>query len=223
MKLKKLMVVASLAGISSVSMAGGFDGPFVQLGIGGSATSSKTSGDETLANINGTTNSGSFNGLVSAGWSQEIANSGFNLAADLFYVIGNQDAGQNNASYTGSAGFWERQSLNSKLKNTFGIAVEPGWNFTNDTLGYVKLAWVNSRINLSDSYSESNPSNNNSGSWQGTTNGFGYGLGAKHLFTQNIYGAIDLMGVSYSSCSVGQTGSVQPTQFIGFASIGYKF
>ncbi len=222
MKLKQLAIATALGVASTVTMAGGFDGPFVQMGVGGSATSSKASGDQTLASVNGTTNSGSFNGLVSAGWSQEIADSGFNLAGNLFYVIGNQNAGQKNASYTGTAGFWEQQSLNTKLKNTFGVSVEPGWNFSKTTLGYAKLAWVNSRINLNDNYTESNPSNNQSGAFNGTVNGFGYGLGAKHLFTENIYGAVDLMGVTYNSYSVGPA-SFKPTQFLGFASIGYKF
>lgn len=223
MNFKHPLIIAVLSAASSVALAGSFDGPFVQLGAGGSATSSKVSNDDTYASVNGTTNGSSFNGLVSAGWSQEIADSGFNLAANMFYVIGDQKAGQKNASYANSTGFWQRQSLDTKLQNTFGISVEPGWNFSSETLGYAKLAWVNTRMNFNSSYADSYSTNNANETHQATVNGFGYGLGAKHLFTKNIYGAVDLMGVSYKSYTTPAGASIRPTQFMGFASIGYKF
>ena len=213
MKMKKIAIAAALGAASTLAMAGGFDGPFVQLGIGGSSTSTKVTGADT-GSVNGTKSSGSFNGIVAGGYSQSIGSAGFNMAANIFYVIGNQNSGNGGNSSDGV-------TTTQKQKNTFGISVEPGWNFTDSTLGYVKLAWVNSQTNTSFNSSDSN------GSAKSNVNGFGYGLGVKQLLTKNIFVGVDLMGVSYGSASNAfdsNSGvSAKPSQFLGFASVGYKF
>lgn len=162
MKLKKIAIAAAISAASTFAMAGGFDGPFVQLGVGGSSTWSKVSGapiSDTGANPNGTINSGSVNGLVSAGYSQDMgvlneSLKGFNLAANIFYIIGNQNSGNKSASGTAEDGYANNLSTNGKLTNTFGISVEPGWNFTENTLGYLKFAWLNSRMKSGVDYSD---------------------------------------------------------------------
>lgn len=232
MKFQKLAIAAALGAASTLAMAGGFDGPFVQLGIGGSSTSTKVTGDQsTGSNINGTVTQGSFNGLVAAGYSQDFGAfnpslKGFNLAANLFYVIGEQKAGNPNRSNTNGSDFNSSLNVNFKGNNTFGISVEPGWNFTDSTLGYVKLAWVNTRYKASYAYNENNngdTSGSNSGSLSKNLNGFGYGLGVKQMITKNIYAGVDLMGVTYNSYKPDNEITFKPTQFMGFASVGYKF
>lgn len=249
MKFQKLAIAAALGAASTLAMAGGFDGPFVQLGVGGSSTWTKISNApelQTGANINGTTSSGSFNGIVLAGYSKDLGAfepsiKGLNLAANIFYVIGNQNAGSASSS-SSIGGFSQTLGVNSlKLKNTFGISVEPGWNFTENALGYLKFAWLNSRASGQASYSDSFRGGDSTsftfdGSSSTTINGFGYGIGGKYLITKNIYAGIDLMGVTYSSASPTYTApaaycdsdcstspSLKNTQFMGFASIGYKF
>jgi len=237
MKFQKLAIAAALGAASTLAVAGGFDGPFVQLGIGGSATQNKVSDATTNdgGNLNGTQSGGSFNGLVAAGYSQDFGAfndslKGFNLAANLFYVIGNQKAGSNSSSWnsTTDAGVVGSLNGNYKLQNTWGISIEPGWNFTDSTLGYVKLAWVNSQaksnITYSDTAGGSDWINGNK-----NINGFGYGLGVKHLVTKNIFVGVDLMGVTYgnsfnNSDSKGDSFAKNKfSQFMGFASVGYKF
>lgn len=245
MKMKKIAIAAAIGAASSFAMAGGFDGPFVQLGIGGSSTWTKVSGapvSDTGADPNVTMSGGSFNGIVAGGYSQDLgiidpSIKGLNLAANIFYVIGNQSSGSKSASGTDAGGYSNNFSLNGKLKNTFGISVEPGWNFTDNALGYVKLAWLNSRaqstINFSDNDGNAFGIDGPSSS---TVNGFGYGIGAKYLITKNIFAGVDLMGVTYSGISPTYTvpsaycnsdcstsPNIKNTQFMGFASIGYKF
>lgn len=229
MKFKKLAIAAALGAASTMAMAGGFDGPFVQLGIGGSST--KTDLTNFTASSTGagvsSVSSGSFNGLVAAGYSQDMGSlnsslKGFNMAANLFYVIGNQNSGSGSGTATKGN---ETQTLGGdlKLKNTFGISVEPGWNFTEQTLGYVKLAWLNTRLTGNYNYSDNSP-DSFSGSSTKVANGFGYGLGLKQLITKEIYVGVDLMGVTYGKVSLGEDGaSAKPNQFMGFASVGYKF
>lgn len=249
MTFKKLIPAAIMAIAATAANAGGFDGPFVQLGIGGSSTWSKISNSPELytgANINGTTSSGSFNGVVLGGYSQDLgiidpSIKGLNLAANIFYVIGNQNTG-NPSSTSSLDGSSQTLGISgAKLKNTFGISVEPGWNFTENALGYLKFAWLNSRMSSTANYSDTwNDGSSTSFAFNGpsstTINGFGYGLGAKYLITKNIFAGVDLMGVTYSGVSPTYTApsaycdsdcstspSIKNTQFMGFASIGYKF
>lgn len=222
----KKTLVAALALAASTAFAGGFDGPFVQLGIGGSATGTKVSGTGIgTASVDGTNTQGNVNGLVSGGYSKSFE--GFNLAANLFYVIGNQNAGNKTSNGVNSDGESNTETYNSKLKNTWGISVEPGWNFTDSTLGYVKLAWVMSQANTNFNYTNNVGGFNANPSTSKTINGFGYGLGLKQMITKNVFAGVDLMGVSYQSYSLSDPDlgsfSNRPMQFMGFASIGYKF
>ena len=242
MKFQKLAIAAALGAASTMAIAGGFDVPFVQLGIGGSATYNKISDAQTEegGSLNGTQSGGSFNGLVAAGYSQDFGafNSslkGFNLAANIFYVIGNQKAGSNSTNWAGTDdnGTAMNKSLNGnyKLQNTWGISVEPGWNFTESTLGYVKLAWVNSQAKSNVDYTDSNSVGVvDTVNGSKNINGFGYGLGVKHLVTKNIYVGVDLMGVTYGNSFTNSVASDNSSfvknkfsQFMGFASVGYKF
>lgn len=209
MKLKKIAIAAAIGAASTFAMAGGFDGPFVQLGIGGSSTKTNLSNFQSSATGAGVSSvsGGSFNGLVAGGYSQDMGafNSdikGLNLAANIFYVIGNQNSGSGMGSATrASDGFSQSLGGNFKGKSTFGISVEPGWNFTEQTLGYVKLAWVNTRLNGNWNYSDNDPSSD-SGSVTKIANGFGYGLGVKQLITKEIYVGVDLMGVTYGNVNM---------------------
>lgn len=238
--MKNTIAAIALAGLSTAVCAGGFDGFNVDLGIGGAGTSTKVSGSDQFdvaggPTFNGTTNSGSFNGMATLGYSQEIADSGFNLAANLFYVIGNQKSGalNNGGNFTDTNGdslTLNQNVQNVSMKNTWGISVEPGWNFGKTTLGYAKLAWVNSNLNSTATvYGYNNTTSqtadvNGSQSFNKNVNGFGYGIGAKQLITDNLYLKAEVMGVSYGSASFGDGAySNKPTQVMGFASIGYKF
>ncbi len=170
---------------------------------------------------------GSANGLVSLGYSKELLQDiGLNLAANVYYVIGNQNAGSGGNGTVFNDGFrdvYEGFTSSRTLKNTYGISVEPGLNFRKDTLGYLKLAWVNSQQNMTATYTLG--SDRSSFNQTRNVNGFGYGIGLKQMITNDIYLAVDVMGVSYNSASYGGNGTIksQPSQVMGFGSIGYRF
>lgn len=237
--MKKTLVAISMAGLATTCFGAAFDGPFVQLGIGGVGTQNKVSyqGDTATVldfvgvNTNQTTNGGSFVGRIDAGWSQAIDK--FNLAGGLFYVIGNQDAGSNSFSRTFTSGANSATLAGSqsfKLENSWGINVEPGYYITEKTLGYLKFSWFNSSVNASSNVSASYNINGQSGSigagttTNNTVNGAGFGLGAKQMFTDNVYGYVEYQYVQYGSTTDNTAGaSYKPNQNYGMVGLGYKF
>lgn len=230
-----------------------FDGLSVQLGIGGiqSQVNATNTQDTSLIpnpNINNTTTGSSFNGIASIGYSQSLDSlfKGFNLGANVFYVIGNQSSGNVSNTTNGVSPFdssysaTETLSGSYKLKNTWGISVEPGYYFSKGFLGYLKFAYVSSTANASvscyasDSACLTGPDTyaaSNSQSVTKTINGIGYGFGGKYQLTQNVYTALDFLYVDYSKVSqnISWTGenisnaSFKPQQYMGFLSVGYKF
>lgn len=222
----KIIVLLASTIFSASAMAGGFDGPFVQVGIGGSSTGTKVSNTAVgTASVDGTQTQTSFNGLLAVGYSKSFGE--FNIAGNVFYVAGNQNAGNKTSNGVNSDGESNTETYNSKLKNTFGISIEPGWNFSNSTLGYLKLAWVMSQANTNFTYTNNVGGFTTSPSASKNINGFGYGLGLKQMITKNAYAGIDLMAVNYQSYSVTDSvlGSFnnKPTQYMGFVTVGYKF
>lgn len=253
MKIKLLVAAAAIVMSGTVMAQSAFDGFNFQLGIGGvqSQVSASNTQDTSLIpnpNINNITTGTSFNGMASIGYSQSFDSlfKGFNLAGNVFYVIGNQSAGNvsntSNGVYTLDPSLSATQNLSGsyKLKNTWGISVEPGYYVSKNLLGYLKFAYVSSTANASFScYASDNacltgPNTyraNSSYSTNKTINGVGYGFGGKYQITQNIYGALDFLYVDYSKISqdISWTGynvsnsSFKPQQYMGFLSIGYKF
>ena len=237
--MKKILITGLLTAATSGAMAASFDGPFVQLGIGGVATENKTSYQEGTADVlnwlgyssNQNSNGGSFVGRVDAGWSQAVDK--FNLAGSIFYVIGNQDAGSNSFTNTvtnGSNSATISGSQSFTLKNSWGLNLEPGYYVTDKTLGYLKFSWYNAELSTNPSMSLSYNIDGSSGSASlsqnvaKTVNGVGYGLGAKQLFTDNLYGYVEYQYVQYSSVNDGYTAAnYKPNQNYGMVGIGYKF
>lgn len=80
---------------------------------------------------------------------------------------------------------------------------------------------TSSALSGGSSYSESNVY---SSSWDynKNMNGFGYGLGGKYVLAENIYGTVDLMGVSYRSTSYENSSggdNVSNSQFLGLSAL----
>lgn len=246
--MKKLIVGIGIVTFSSLlSAQQAFDGFNFQIGIGGTQSQINASGTEDTSltpnpNFNGSSSANRFNGITSIGYSQSFDNlfKGFNLAANVFYVIGNQSAG-GSSNTVNDSGIIQTLSGSYKLKNTWGISVEPGYYFNKDLLGYLKFAYVSSSASVnatcytSDSlcYGSSGlfDSANSSATVNKTINGIGYGAGGKYLITKDVYAALDFLYVDYSKVnqSFSWTGfnmsnaSFKPQQFMGFVSVGYKF
>jgi len=223
MSVKKTAIsMALLFGASASSFAAGFNGPFVQLGFGAADTETKVSGLQNIDShvaADGASSEDVFRGMLAVGYSQSYDS--FNLAANVFLILANQPGGSrySSASYQSAA---HGISVHNEESGTYGLSIEPGFNITDKTLGYLKFAWVSSQhdgqivASVDDSSSAS--------FYSARINGFGYGLGVKQLVGKNVYLAFDLMGVDYENrCGAGSGVCFRPRQVLGFISLGYTF
>ena len=207
--MKKLLIAASLVVASSGALAAGaFDGPYVQLGAGISNTSNdydiSASG---FSILNPKLANNAFMGQVLAGYSKGIGNK-FNMAGNIYYDLGNDDAGS--TSIVNS-----NVTLKTKLKNVWGVTFEPGYYFTDTTLGYVKIGYQ-----------------------RGNIGALTLGVGMKQLITSNIYLGLEISNTQYGSENLrgtyndGSGSQPIPSEIVsksdiekttGIVTIGYKF
>lgn len=208
-----LTATTLMAGTSQPARAGSFDGPFAQLGIGmGSpgSTSTNYNGTFYIEQLKG--NQSGILGNVAVGYSYELPHS-FNIAANAFFNFGYSNAG----FYQYVDSDWQIQN---KVKNIGGISIEPGYNITEKSLGFLKLGWAMARTN---SYvtNQMVP-----GSYSGTAHGFLYGLGLKQLITDHVYVGIEVYQVAFSATSdtIGtDTVTMKPSFTFAGVNVGYKF
>ncbi len=265
--MKQILLAIGLTIIPSICLAVtpdyAFDGINFQIGVGGAQTQNTASGteDTTLTphpHINGMNSGTNFNGIVSLGYSSSLDRAfegffneeffkGFNLAANVFYIGGNQVAGNANNLTTSKSGLTvETLTGTYKLQNTWGVSLEPGYYFSPGVLGYFKLAYVGSTLSAgftchaTDNQCRSpygQVGNTSSFNRSNNIEGIGLGVGAKFAITEHIYGGIDFLHVNYGSpftksmqdiqwaTTLGRVASAhfQQAQTMGFASVGYRF
>ncbi|QDD12064.1 outer membrane protein [Candidatus Methylopumilus rimovensis] len=188
------------------SSPGRFNGVNAQFGLGFAAKSSRNDYLEEFGRVD-LSDKGVLSNL-SLGYSHNL-NGRFNIAGNIFYAFGNNDAGQ-----------WESEYYRWKIKDIWGVSLEPGYYFNDNGLGYLKLGYANT------SSEDIEPSNNAD---YGNTGGFLYGAGFKQFLTDNIYVGIETFQINFSKSKtvVSQDGSNttnnKPAVTYGGLMIGYKF
>ena len=230
------MLIGVGATLSSQAMSEGFAGPYVDAGIGSRSTQLESTGTFS-ANLGpaGTQtgfssgNGGgqaSFFGSIAAGWSWNPSGP-FVLGLGAFVDIGSSTVVVSSFSdVTVSTGgtFVFAGTSQAKQTNRYGISVEPGYEFTPRTVGYLKLSWNWSKYEFTDS-DPTEPL----ASFSATFNGFGYGAGLKHMFTDNAYVFIEVQRVMYNSKSsttatatMTATDTVQPGNTLALIGVGWQ-
>jgi opacity protein-like surface antigen len=144
-----------------------------------------------------------------------------NLAGSVFYTIGGQKAGEYR---TYNSNPWN-QSLEFKLKNTWGISIEPGYNLNGSALVYAKLGYVETKGDASASGSNFN------GSAEETLRGYSYGAGVKYKLSPNLFAVAEIQQSNFkekpfNSSNAGESSvsiSFKPNSLTGVVGIGYKF
>lgn len=245
--MKKIILAALLvASATNVSADGAFDGPYVQLGVGMVNNTAKADLGLAANSIGGLplndvslissdlSNDGAM-GQILVGYSRNVSGK-FNIAANAFYNFGTDKSGT--LSFVGGA-----VSLDAKLKNVWGISIEPGYYFSDNTLGYVKLGYQQGDVKLQGNLDLSLiPALSSDFTGYANTKSKGsaflYGFGIKHLLTPNVYIGADFTRADYSNEKLSGTyGSgdfeatipsalsinSKATQTSGLVTLGYKF
>lgn len=224
--MKKLIMASALSAAfvspAVFAQATGFTGVYGQLGIGMNSGGTKSSAVDSASGteiFGGDLGQQNVAGNVALGYNYTFSN-GFNLGANVFYNISGDSAG----SLNGLDEFGQFQ-LNNKLKNIWGISVEPGYSFSNDSLGYLKLGWAQGQ----NSWTFNDESNSDEFSL-GTANGFLYGIGYKHSINKNVYVGVEVYQIAFSSQSRTITGDGEsftlkstPNYTYGGLVIGARF
>jgi hypothetical protein len=199
-----LTLASTLACSSAAFAAGSFDGFYVGAGLGLRGPSSKLTEPSTGTEIDGVGRNDIFGALL-AGYSFS-PNGTFNIAGNVWYDLGDATTHVDSTALGASVDY--------RLKNTFGLSVEPGWYLATNTLGYLKLSYARTEGEFSGSVlSESKH-----------FDGFGYGVGLKHLLNANLFVYVEAQQRIYNSETFNINGvDVKPKETQGIVGVGWKF
>ena len=101
-----------------------------------------------------------------------------------------------------------------KRKHGYSVYFEPGWRFSDRTLGYFKIGYQGATLH------EDLPG----GSVENSLDGVDYGLGLRTLLDKHTYLQAEVRQVLYNSASfAGQSGSFKTSGTLGLVGIGYQF
>lgn len=194
---KKLLVASllSIAATGAFAQAKSFEG--FSVGINGSIVGNTTE-------------------LTASGVPLNVGDSNFIPAGEVGYthaftdkftlgISGTYDFIESNAGKITS-------TLQLKGKNHYSINLKPGYAVSKETLVYALVGYNSFDGSIT----------NTSGST--TFAGIGYGIGAQVMFTNNIYGKVEIQQVQYDSKGTfGGALNVKPVSNIGTIGVGYKF
>jgi len=226
--MKKLIIAsvlsAALVPTAAFAQANNFDGFGLQLSTGYQSNKLKfddLSGDGTPLSQLGfslpTISSGGMPLNLGASYTAALSDR-FTLGALVEYNPLSMKIGSSNSVVPATSTAF---SYTGKLENQVSISLVPGYSFNDTTMGYARVGWINAtaKATLSDG-----------GSFSSNVNGLILGLGAKHLFTKNIYGFAEATYATYGSADA--TANTQatalkvdmtPTSYSFLVGIGYKF
>lgn len=155
----------------------------------------------------------SFVGQLGGGYSFAL-DGGFRIGLGAFIDLGDGKAGGATATLAGL-------SATYALKETrhYGISVEPGFAFTKDTVGYVKLMynWAKAEATLSGA---------TTGFGSSSFSAFGYGLGVKSVVSNNVYVFGEWQQTQYNTATFASgaaTVGYKPNETLGLVGIGMNF
>ncbi len=188
------------------AFAGAFEGFNVQLGSGFSDLQSKLSiGSNTSINAG----QSSVYGVMAAGYTYDIAETKYNIGANLFYlftsksIVGMEQSGS---------------STSVDVKNTWGFSIEPGYYVAADCLVYGKIGYART----SSVYA----TNGGTITDFGSSGGVVYGFGTKHFVTDNVFVGLESYRISFldkkgSGAYTGFSNKLTYTQ--AGINVGYRF
>jgi hypothetical protein len=146
----------------------------------------------------------------------------FTLGALVEYNPLSMNTGTGSLTFDGIASANPDDSIKGKLQNQVSISLVPGYAFTDSTMGYARVGWINATAKASPV--------DGSASFSKNTNGAIFGLGAKHMFTKNIYGFAEATYATYGGSNSSVTNEdgtfglkLTPTSYSFLVGVGIRF
>ena len=196
-----------------------FEGYSLGINLQNRSTTAKVTGDVSKG---GTTYRASLDGIGQLDLIGDIAfDYGFKINNDIVILLG-MNYEINDAQILDFSGALNRGgskasvdgSINVDEKNHFSIYAAPGYEISENVLGFMKVAYHQFKIETSNSF--------NFTDGDATVHGYGVGFGMRSQVTNNLFGEISVQRVMYSDDSVTSrnlgTGST-----IGLAGLYYNF
>ena len=217
--MKKLIIASALSAAfvspAVFAQATGFTGFYGQVGLGmnSAGTNANLAGEnESVSPKLGEQNVA---GNIALGYNFGLPN-GFNIGANVFYNIAGDAAGS--ITLTDSDGPF---TANNRLKNIWGISIEPGYSFSDNSLGFLKLGWA-----MADNSWRLNDDGESNTVSFGNSNGFLYGVGFKHAINKNVYVGVEVYQIAFGSKTKTFDGAAlksTPTYTYGGIVLGARF
>ena len=178
---------------------GAFDGVNVSLGLGAASLNSEYA-DNGPSYFQASDKG--ISGNVAIGYSYAFKNR-FNLATNLFHQFGPERAG-NIDEWCCGYGF--------KVTNIWGLTLEPGYNFTDSSLGYIKTGYAKARSRSDYSGYD-------------TSDGFLYGVGFKQLISPQTFVGVETYQIDFSreKSNDAYNSTNKPSLTYAGIMLGYKF
>lgn len=205
---KELIVISSVLAFlftSATCLADGqnFSGPSVGIKLGSSRNdvdyggflNGRSSSDNDLS----TEIFGSYGFALSGSWVVGIG---------ATYSLSKQDLGTEN--YLDGS---NQESVRAEIDNHWSVYIEPGYKFTDQWLGFVKLSHHEADGDYRDSLLGNGSTN---------LNGTGYGIGVAYAYSNNIEARLEYQKVDFDRERVNtSTGEPEISEFS--VSLGYRF
>lgn len=209
----RYFVGASLLTLVTFASAGSFDGPSIQAGISLNAASTQLkdySPDSKVVDNN-------VAGNLSLNYNKSYGS--FNLGGGIFTVVGSQKSGSLNSFNESSGGVW---TDSFKLKNVWGISVEPGYYINNSLLTYAKVSYVQATGMNTFDYTEQDEG---AGTASKNHSGLGLGVGVKFMITKDLFGTVEIEKINLNSKSYYSDAAetYKPSLLKAGVSVGFKF
>ena len=103
-----------------------------------------------------------------------------------------------------------------KLKNHYSLNIEPGYALTENTLGYLKVAYHSATSSISGT----------SATYTKSMTGIGYGFGTKHKLDKNLFVNLEVQQVFYNPYTPNSnvtSGTITQISTLGTFGFGYQF
>jgi opacity protein-like surface antigen len=147
------------------------------------------------------------------------SNGSFNLGGGVFTMIGSQKSGSLNSFNDTSGGVW---TDSFKLKNVWGVSVEPGYYVNNAVLTYAKLSFVQATGQNAYDYTAQDEGADTANKKHRC---LGLGAGVKFMIAKDLYATVEIEKINFNSKSYYSdvTETYKPSLLKAGVSIGFKF